>query len=47
LLLCGLDDGRLCLWDVRSPDGPVWEMPGAHKVRIRAITAVVPGVCHV
>lgn len=44
LLLCGLDDGRLCLWDVRAPEaGPVWEIPGAHKTRIRAVTAVVPG----
>jgi hypothetical protein len=23
----------------------VWEMPGAHKTRIRGLTAVVPGGC--
>jgi hypothetical protein len=45
MLLCGLDDGRLCLWDVRQPDAPVWEMAGAHKTRIRGLTAVVPGGC--
>lgn len=45
LLLVGLDDGRLCLWDVRRPDAPVWELPGAHKARIRAITAVLQGEC--
>jgi len=44
LLLCGCDDGRLCLWDVVGQlEGPVWEMAAAHKTRIRAITAVVPG----
>lgn len=43
LLLVGLDDGRLCLWDVRRPEAPVWELPGAHKARIRAITAVLQG----
>jgi hypothetical protein len=45
-LLTGLDNGTLCLWDVRSPGATAAQLVhGAHASRVRAIVSVTPGVC--
>eukprot|EP00878_Enallax_costatus_P038053 GHUV01043191.1.p1 GENE.GHUV01043191.1~~GHUV01043191.1.p1 ORF type:complete len:211 (+),score=21.62 GHUV01043191.1:406-1038(+) len=46
-LLSGLDDGRLCYWDLRAAAaaaaGPVWQQEKAHNGRIRAIMGITQG----